>query len=267
MSLTKNAVCGWDFTLGKSFVDDEVILIDNIRKVAKHYCFKLEMGEGGYIHYQGRLSLKVKSRHPDIGFRECNWSPTSCKNVDNNFYIEKEETSIGEIISDKTYSYIPKQIRGIVLHPWQKAIVDDRLVWNTRTINCVYCKTGNIGKSILTSYVGCHKLGRALPMMDSYKDLMRMVMDTPKSQLYLVDFPRSLSKVACAGFWSAIETIKNGYAYDDRYSFREEYFDSPNIWVFLNTLPDLSVLSTDRWRFWVVDNLMLIPRNVETLEG
>jgi len=91
-----------------------------------------------------------------------------------------------------------------------------------------------------------------LPMMESYKDYMRMVMDTPKSRLYLIDFPRAMNKSQCSGFWSAIESIKNGHAYDDRYSFREEFFDSPNIWIFTNTCVKTKWLTNDRWKFWCV---------------
>lgn len=103
-------------------------------------------------------------------------------------------------------------------------------------------------------------------MLESYKDFMRMVMDTPKSCLYLVDFPRSMNKTNCAGFWSAIETVKDGYAYDDRYGFREEYFDCPNIWVFMNKFPEFEHLSTDRWILWEVSKgeLKFCNTNFET---
>jgi len=51
---------------------------------------------------------------------------------------------------------------------------------------------------------------------------------------------------------SGIETLKDGYAYDDRYHFKEEYFDCPQIWVFMNMVPDISMLSKDRWKLWVI---------------
>jgi hypothetical protein len=55
-------------------------------------------------------------------------------------------------------------------------------------------------------------------------------------------------------FYSAVETIKDGYAYDDRYSFKEKVFDCPNIWIFCNVLPDLNLLSMDRWKIWDIDD-------------
>ena len=163
-----------------------------------------------------------------------------------------EETRIDGPFSNKEYHYVPRQVRGITLYPWQKEILEDRCVWDTRTINCVIQQVGNVGKNTLVTYAGCHNLARRIPMLESYKDFMRMVMDTPKSKLYLIDFPKMMNKAASASFWSAIETVKDGYAYDDRYSWSEAYFDSPNIWVFMNHEPEIGNLSTDRWRFWTI---------------
>lgn len=83
--------------------------------------------------------------------------------------------------------------------------------------------------------------------------MMRMVMDTKKMRIYIIDLPRAMKKEHLFQFFSGIETLKDGYAYDDRYKFKEEYFDSPNIWVFMNIIPEESYLSTDRWKIWRID--------------
>jgi len=249
----RSNICVWDVTIPADRVDNIEILKDKFKIYCKKWVFQKETGISGYEHYQGRVSLKVKSRKgPVLGYGE-HYSPTSNENEDNDFYCVKEDTRTAGPWSDKDL-YIPKQVRNISLYPWQVQILEDAHTWDTRTINCIICPKGNIGKSTLSTYAGARGLARSLPMMESYKDYMRMVMDTPKSKLYLVDFPRSMNRVACASFWSAIETIKNGYAYDDRYGFREEYFDCPNIWVFMNTTPDENFLSKDRWKFWEVSN-------------
>jgi len=257
--MAKQAVCVWDFTIPAEKYDVEEIK-DFCKEHCKKWCFQMEIGdETGYIHYQGRVSLKVKNRKGPT-LPGVHWSVTSNENRDNEFYVLKDDTKLDGPWTDRD-SYIPKQVRDIELYPWQQSILDNAHVWDTRTINMIICPQGNIGKSTLTTYAGCRGLARAIPMMSEYKDYMRMVMDTPKSRLYLIDFPRSMNKSNCAGFWSAIETIKNGYAYDDRYGFKEEYFDSPNIWVFANTTPDLTQLSQDRWRFWEVTELQALRCN------
>jgi len=257
--MAKVQVCTWDFTLPAEKYDVEEVKTF-CKEHCKKWCFQMEIGDTtGYIHYQGRVSLKVKNRRgPEL--HGIHWSVTSNENRDNEFYVLKDDTKLDGPWTDRD-KYIPKQVRDIQLYPWQQYILDDAYVWDTRTINMIVCPQGNVGKSILTTYAGCRGLARAIPMMDSYKDYMRMVMDTPKSNLYLIDFPRSMNKSNCGGFWSAIETIKNGYAYDDRYGFREEYFDSPNIWVFSNTVPDLTQLSQDRWRSWEITELRALRCN------
>jgi len=256
MAPIKSAIAVWDFTLKEEGVD-LIAFKDFIKEHAKKWAFQLEKSDSGYVHYQGRVSLKVKCRvGPD--WKNIRWSVTHCHK--DQFYVIKVDTRIAGPWQD-TDKYIPRQVRDIKLYPWQEQILDDAKVWNTRTINLLYCPEGNIGKSTLATYAGSMGLARAIPMMDGHKDYMRMVMDMPKMKLYLVDFPRSMTKAGCASFWSAIEQVKNGYAYDDRYGFKEEYFDCPNIWVFTNVLPDEGVLSMDRWKIWMVAKpLMILQR-------
>lgn len=250
--MAKNCVCTWDFTLKAEGIEYEEIK-ECCLKDCKKWCFQKEKGESGYEHFQGRVSLKVKSRKGPKWFEKMRWSVTSNENRDNDFYVTKSDTRIEGPWSDQD-KYIPRQVRDIKLRSWQQTILDNRDEWDTRTINCIVCPGGNIGKSTLCTYAGARGLARKIPMMESYKDFMRMVMDVPTSRLYLIDFPRSLNKVGCGHFWSAIETVKDGYAYDDRYNFREKYFDCPNIWVFTNTKPELKFLSKDRWKFWKVSD-------------
>ena len=104
-----------------------------------------------------------------------------------------------------------------------------------------------------------HKLARVLPLCNDYKDILRMVCDLPTSNNYFIDMPRCIKKDKLFGFFSAIETIKDGYAYDDRYNFTEKIFDCPNIWIFTNKKPDTKMLSVDRWQFWSVSDKQLLP--------
>ncbi len=70
--------------------------------------------------------------------------------------------------------------------------------------------------------------------------------------------PRSMNKDRLYGFYSAIETIKDGYCYDDRYEFKERVFDCPNVWIFTNTYPNINFLSKDRWKIWSIHQGNLI---------
>lgn len=236
-------------------------IISLLKGIAKKYVFQLEKGDSGYLHYQGRLSLIKKRRKnealklfvtPPLFFEPtCN--PEYCKGTA--FYQMKTDTRVeGPFQDTDEVIYIPRQIREIsCLRPFQQRIVDMAGVWDTRTINLVFCPEGNKGKSILVGYCRAYKIARALPPVNDSRDLMRMVCDLPTSRCYLFDMPRAQNKDRLYQFYSAVETIKDGYAWDDRYSFKEKIFDSPNIYIFTNTLPNLNMLSLDRWKIWSID--------------
>ena len=113
--MAKNAVCSWDFTISKDKCDLENLLRD-CRRDCKKWVFQEEEGKGGYRHFQGGVSLKVKNRKgPNWGYGE-HWSITSEENADNDFYVTKEDTRISGPWSDKDM-YIPKQVRNISLYP------------------------------------------------------------------------------------------------------------------------------------------------------
>ena len=250
-----NAVCTYDFTL-KCEGRNEKIVKDYLEKYFKKWCFQKEEGKSGYLHFQGRGSLKVKKRLTEIpNPLHMHFSITSKDNRDNNFYVTKDEGRRGGPWMDTDeVIYIPRQIREIEgLYLWQEQIKQQLEVWDTRSINILYCPHGNIGKSTLVGYIRAYRLGRVLPPVNDYKDAMRMVCDMPTSRAYLFDMPRAQNKDKLYGFYTAIESIKDGYAWDDRYSFKEKVFDCPNIWVFTNTIPDENLLSGDRWKVWIVN--------------
>lgn len=258
-----NPICVYDFTCSKEHNGKDDIM-KLLKLHCKKWCFQEENGESGYPHFQGRMSLKMKER---IGtcihkFPRFHLSPTSKENSDNVFYVTKEETRVdGPWKDTDKVIYIPRQIRDIeTLYPWQQHIVDDRNVWNTRTINIVIDETGNHGKSILASYIGVHEIGRSLPYSNDFRDISRMVMGTESKSLYIIDIPRALKKEQMFQFFAGIEQLKNGYAFDDRYSFQEKYFDCPNIWIFMNKKPENNLLSKDRWKYWEINYNLELQR-------
>lgn len=272
--MTTNAISVYDFryTAGDYTNTD---IISFIKKYAKKFVFQQEKGDTGYMHYQGRLSLIKKRR---VGEIKKIWhesgipmpqylEPTiSAEHKKSAFYQMKEDTRVsGPWTDEDEETYIPRQVREInTLRPFQQTIVDKVNEWDKRTINIIYCEHGNMGKSALVGYLRAYKLARALPPVNDYKDLLRMVCDLPTSRCYIFDMPRSLNKDRLYQFFSAVETIKDGYAYDDRYNFREKVFDCPNIWIFTNTFPDFNMLSLDRWKLWTInDNYELVKKELK----
>lgn len=252
----------WDFRYSEDVFRNHQELIALLKPITKKFVFQLEQGEQtGYRHYQGRLSFCKKCRKP-VALKKFNGQPPNYLEPTCNpefisgdaFYQQKPETRVDGPFTDKDVPvYIPKQIREIeTLYPFQKEILSQLDHWDTRTINIVYCPTGNVGKSILCGYARAHQLARVLPPINDQKDMMRMVCDLPTAKAYIVDMPRSMPQDRLYGFFAAVETLKDGYAYDDRYHFKEKIFDCPNIWIFCNCLPHLSMLSHDRWKIWEI---------------
>lgn len=261
---TKSDCYVWDFTLGEEFSSRED-LENWCNEWCKKWTFQLEKGlSTGWVHYQGRVSLIKSTRNMKGKYlKEVRWSATSDKCKDDVEYVSKDSTKVDGPWANSDVK-IPRQVREIAeLYPWQKSVVADKGVWNTRNINLIYCEKGNIGKSILVGYMRAMKLARVVPSVNDAKDLLRMVYAMPTSDMYLFDMPRSMNKDKLAGFYSGLETIKDGYAYDDRYSFKEKIFDCPNIWVFTNILPNSRFLSEDRWRIWHVVDRCLVRNEVK----
>lgn len=77
-----------------------------------------------------------------------------------------------------------------------------------------------------------------------------------------------MKKDKLADFYTGIEVIKNGVAFDKRYTAKKIRFNRPRIVVFTNTLPILSLMSQDRWNLTFVDkNFDLQPLTKEMIEN
>lgn len=243
----------YDFSIPMDAISQED-LREWLKEHCKKWAFQGERGEtSGYEHWQGRLSLREKKRkHELISMLPCagmhvDRTSAACR-TKISFYVTKERTRISGPWTDKDIvQYIPRDIRGIELRPWQQTIVDWGAEYEQRKVRCIVDKRGNIGKTIVCRYAGVHDLGRTLPFCNNYKDIMRMAYCLPTSTMYMVDMPRAINKDNLNQIYSAIETLKSGYCWDDRYTFKEKYIDPPQVVVFTNMDPDMRMLSLDRW--------------------
>lgn len=254
-------------------------LKQTLRQLASQWVFQIEKGDSGYVHYQGKLSLKKKRRPCELksvwdGFYESqdvrfpypmHCQPVVTANKGDSFYVTKLDTRVEGPYSDKDVElYIPRDIRELMTNDsfpnaWQKKIIDMVDVFEIRKVDVIIDTIGGKGKSSLVRYLGCLGKAKKIPFANDYKDLMRMVMDMPTQSMYFVDMPRAIGKERLYQLYGAIEEIKSGYAFDDRYSFKDKYFDPPRVVVITNTKPDLKLLSSDRWNLWSIVNDDLVP--------
>nr|QKV51291.1 putative replication associated protein [Crucivirus sp.] len=272
-----NSPCKWfDMTWHQSFHEVEhSVLIDCFKKHCDKWGFQLEIcPETGNLHYQCRISMKVKIRHKQLvsmeDFNGFHIRPTVKENIGNLNYVTKDASRMeGPWVWDKMPAYVPRQYRETIEckpHPWQSEFLNYSEEWDTKHINILIESKGVVGKSTLINYCDIKGYGCIIPVMKEYKDLMRAVCSQPESKLYLIDIPRALDHGKMADLFAAIETIKGGYAWDDRYKFVKRHFDCPNVWVFTNHLPNLECLSNGRWRFWKLINNHLREVDVKSFE-
>lgn len=143
--------------------------------------------------------------------------------------------------------------------PFQQQIWDNYDEFDGRSVNCVIDPVGSTGKSTLASLCDLYGRGIDMPICNDGEKLMQALCDICMGRrlrspmMVFIDLPRSINQQKLAGMYTAIEQIKKGKLYDFRHSYKEWWIDSPQIWVFCNTIPNTCYLSKDRWRFYTID--------------
>lgn len=273
-----NAVYYYDFTINV----DEFNITENIKiwldLIAKKWVFQAE--EVSHKHYQGRLSLKKKSRWHNIENPfKAHFSVSSSNSLidddqskGKNFkfsYVMKSESRVEGPWSNETDidTYVPRQYRNIDLRPWQKLLLEKAEAFNDRHINLIYDPIGNKGKSVIAHYARLHMNGIVVPCVNDQERLVAtccnicMSKNLRSPNPLFIDMPRAMGKDRLYGLYSAVEQIKSGYLFDLRNKYKDWDIDSPNIWVFSNKLPEGGILSADRWKIWYITDDMdeLLP--------
>lgn len=273
-----NSVYRYDFILWIKDGHCASTLANALKDIAKKWVFQTERGkQSGKLHYQGRISLHKKLRKSellklvkDTVLEEASFRHTSnaCKTFD---YVMKKDTRVEGPWKDSDASIEdePVEIKGKVPLKWQQ----DCINWikenddDDRVVNVVVDFKGGCGKGFVRKYTRYHKLALSPPDCSERKHMMAYVLDNP-SPCYIFDIPRARGKPKLREeLWIGIESIKDGRAYDSRYKSRDvQRSKSPMVWVFTNELPDLTLLSSDRWNLLLISKEGLIPYSKENME-
>lgn len=264
---TDNALATWDFRYNADMFENADELICTLKGIAKHYVFQIEMGDTGYRHYQGRMSLikrrRKKEKHLLLklfkekppNYLEPTCSPEAFKGEA--FYCMKEDTRIeGPWQDTDEVRVLTKQMKifnSFELRPYQSQLKEMAQHFDMRKIDLIFDPNGNIGKSLFSEYLEYCGLAEEIPPFRLMDDIFQWVCTRPIKPCYIVDMPRGMKKDKLGDFYSGIEIIKNGVAYDKRYNAKKIRFDRPRVFVCTNTLPEFSLMSKDRWNVWVID--------------
>lgn len=242
---------------------------------------KTEKNPDGYHHWQCRVRLGESTRVCTIERRfkavSCYAKPTSNQGDDKKavfrsanfeYVMKKDETYLSGPYTDRPDNDVEQSTReakGLPpmtaqltdfmsheMYPWQAQVL--KIATGPpefRKIHLIYDPIGNAGKSIFAEYMEYYDYAEDVPTFTLMEDLLQFVMSCCfGKKCYMIDMPRGLKKERLASFYSGIEVLKNGRCYDKRYKGAKKRMNRPHIVVYSNCMPDLKLLSPDRWVIW-----------------
>lgn len=270
----------WDLTLSLDKNPNKDLILTFFSGFCKSWVYQLERGNStGYEHYQCRISLKEKKRgtallkilreadlilHPDA----LSTTSKNCASGDNFWnYCSKDHTRIMGPWSSRDAPLTSQMIlfNKWGLRPWQDDLKKKSKEFCLRTIDLIYDVDGNNGKSLFAEHMEFEGLAEEVPPFRLMDDIFQWVASRPIKPCYIFDLPRGMKKDRLGDFYSGIEVIKNGVAYDKRYTAEKKRFNRPRVFVFTNTLPEFSMMSKDRWKVWSLYENTLKPYMVDEL--
>jgi len=276
-SKADSQICVFDVTLKADVADASVERIKKwLKTCAKKWVFQLERGKlkteknpDGYLHYQIRLSLRMKVRKGTfIKAFNAQWgkgcgkvSVTSAENAKimelsgKAFYCLKEDTREDGpwMDTDKIPAYTQKRFRDPTLKSWQDKLYQELTLnkLNDRKMILVVDPDGGKGKSYFAGYMLTHHDAVRCPSTcENAKQMMEYLCSHPKIHpgwhgYVLVDVPRATSEKHWWTISQGLEIIKQGFWYDGRNRCKEVTVEPPAMVAFCNKAPPEGTMSKD----------------------
>lgn len=279
-----NQLKKWFFTFNNYEEKDIEQMISCFNKICSKYIFQEELGNKcGTPHLQGNIWLFKKMRWSEFKLnKKICWQPTRNEEAAIS-YCSKISTRNGRQWSkgfeELNKNKLPEDyydFKGVietisVLRPWQKTVFESmKKKPDGRTINWIYDKNGNCGKSAFKCYcIDNYKANFITTDRGSINDIANIFYncffnDDIKNKLdptllgtFVLDLARANEHFIS---YNAIEKILDGCMTNTKYVCKNMRFQKPHVWVFANCLPDYSQCSKDRWKVFSIDNnFELIP--------
>jgi len=258
----------WDMTLNFEQEGRSEIIEKWMRKECKKWGYQHERIEWvtkpDFNHWQARFSLKNKmtkfqlmANMPwKLGSRQLSVTSNACRGPNFYDYVCKDKSFVvGTRKCDKDV-IMPRQLRKIKeLKPWQQDLWDLCQIPDDDYINCIIDPAGWNGKTAIAGLMEFSGLAFFCPPVSEAKDMMQIMYGAHKQgyklDCIIIDVPRAWKTNKYeADFWMAIEMLKRGKIYDQRYTYRQEWIDSPSLWVMINRKPNLECITLRRWKLW-----------------
>lgn len=220
------------------------------------------------VHMQGRMQLMKRTRLGALvsllngtALDGCHLSPTSTACNHSFDYVMKLPGRVAGPwrLDVPLPAPMPRELKDWVPRPWQVSVADICKEYDPRVINVIVDTHGRRGKGMCGTWLGYTGVAVCPNATNKALELMAAVLKFP-AKAYVFDCPKKFFDNPKKGppkrmdeFWTGIEQIKDGKAYDPRYEPRMEQRDRPVVWVFTNQMPNLKDLIADRWKLWLID--------------
>ena len=269
-------IVGYDITIFKTEIDTSAKLFQFLNSWCKKWvCIGETCPTTGAPHWQCRVHLwsaldpkTLKNKRASGEISAGHWTPTSSEvHLGCNFnyvmkltsaipgegpWTNKDEVCLKPAVLTRQLKYFMEQ----ELYPWQQQVLKWCAEEDDRSIKVIVDENGDSGKSIMAEFLEYHRKAYEVEPFDNMEDIMGCVIQHSGWKAYLIDIPRALRKDKVYGFYSGLETLKNGKAFDKRYSFQRVRFDRPQVIVFTNEMPDVSMMTKNRWQIYRMDWFM-----------
>lgn len=236
-----------------------------LNKRCKKFDFQKEKGENHNEeeHWQCRVTLHKKQTAfamnteiiPEIGGL---WRLTSNENTDNSRYVTKWPTRIEGPWNHKTNvareHRLTRDVQGYIDHgplPWHKEALKYAEEYDERHILLVLDDDGDYAKNVFQRWLEYTERSHRIPSWcDTAKQLIEYVSGLEERRCLTINVPRAMKQEgrALTKLMVAIEAIKDAEIIETRYKADPKDWDRPQIIVFMNDLPDLTMLTKKRWK-------------------
>jgi len=256
----------WVFTLNNWSEDqkDKILNICANSAIINKYIFQAEIGAQGTPHLQGYIEFAKRDRPMNVfEIKDIHWE--KCKSPKASItYCSKSDTSTGQ---RWTNLRLPEPLKIITsLFEWQADIVN--LVQtepDDRSIYWYWENQGGIGKTQFCKYLVHHH--NALILSGKGADCKYAIVQyNEKTGLYpkliVYDIPRCVNDYIN---YDALESIKNGLFFSNKYESTQVIMNSPHLICFSNEEPDIAKMSIDRWKIKNISNYICNPGTLDAL--
>lgn len=199
----------------------------------------------GYVEFKNQVSFSTVKGISD----RAHWEKARGNRVQNVAYCSKDSVVHTTLPLPRNKRLLARYL-DVTWREWQTDVLEQvELEPDTRTVHWYWEMAGNVGKSFLARYLvlkhdAVIATGKTSDIANQVKMWLDAHPDSLGPRLVIIDVPRIGGNTVN---YHAIEQLKNGMLYSGKYEGGVCVFEPPHVFVFANTAPYQTSLSTDRW--------------------